>query len=279
MLDVGQGDCICIETDQGESMLIDGGSTDKKEVDVYQIVPFLKYQGISELKAVAVTHPDSDHMNGIQGMLEKYQENGIYIGTLLLPSVRQEGKNENYRRLEELAAENEIPIHYLSAGEGFHLGEAELVCLHPEEQSSYTDANEMSVVLYLQRKEFTALFTGDLEGEGERQLLERMSAAKYRTKEQESREKLPEIGSITLLKVAHHGSAGGTTLEFLNRVHPLAAIISSGRGNSYGHPHEETLERLRAVGAQIWGTQECGEISVSCRSGGVRVRPFLADGF
>lgn len=260
MLDVGQGDCICIETEQGESMLIDGGSTDKKEVDVYQIVPFLKYQGISELKAVAVTHPDSDHMNGIQGMLEKYQENGIYIGTLLLPSVRENGKNENYRRLEELAAENEIPIHYLSAGESFELGEAELVCLHPEEQSCYSDANEMSVVLYLQRKEFTALFTGDLEGEGERQLLERMSAA-----------------DITLLKVAHHGSAGATTAEFLERVRPLTAIISSGHGNSYGHPHEETLERLRKSGAQIFGTQENGEITIRYRGGKLLLQTFMAE--
>lgn len=276
MLDVGQGDCICI-TEGEESILIDGGSTDQKDVDVYRIVPFLKYQGISELKAVLVTHPDSDHMNGIQGMLERYQTNGIRIGMLLLPSVRQECKNEQYSRLEELAAENEIPVHYLSAGESFRLGKAELVCLHPEKLSSYTDANEMSVVLWMQYGEFTAMFTGDLEGEGESALLSYLQTGQ--TGSAECTLPYGEGKEVTLLKVAHHGSMGATSQAFLEQIQPRVALISSGRDNRYGHPHEETLERLQTVGAQLLGTQECGEISVSYRSGSVRVRSFLADGF
>lgn len=265
MVDVGQGDCILIKTPEREALLIDGGSTDRKDVDVYQIVPFLKYQGVSELKAVAVTHADSDHMNGICGMLENYQTNGIRIGMLLLPDISKESRNENYLLLETLAAQNGIPVGYLGAGKRFAIGETRLTCLHPAAGSYYADINAGSTVLYVQYRSFTALFTGDLEGEGERQLLDEIKT--------EEGGNLP----VTLLKVAHHGSGGSTSQEFLERTSPLLALISCGRGNSYGHPHAETMRRLEDAGTVCYTTMNCGAVSVSVsRRGRLRVKGYLA---
>ena len=265
MVDVGQGDCILIKTPEREALLIDGGSTDRKDVDVYQIVPFLKYQGVSELKAVAVTHADSDHMNGICGMLENYQTNGIRIGMLLLPDISKESRNENYLLLETLAAQNGIPVGYLGAGKRFAIGETRLTCLHPAAGSYYADVNAGSTVLYVQYRSFTALFTGDLEGEGERQLLEEIMT--------EEGGNLP----VMLLKVAHHGSGGSTSQEFLERTSPSLALISCGRGNSYGHPHAETMRRLEDAGTVSYTTMDCGAVTVSVsRRGRLRVKGYLA---
>lgn len=245
MVDVGQGDCIYVHTLDDRSFLIDGGSTDRKEVERYQILPFLKYQGTDRLEFVLVTHPDSDHMNGILEMLEDYETNGITIGTLLLPDIAEECQNENYLLLLQKAAEKGIPVHRISAGEKIRIGEVMLTCMHPQKKGSYNDTNAESVVLHLRYGQFTALFTGDLEGEGERQLLEELEKQK-----------------VSLLKVAHHGSSGATSQEFLDRIAPSVAIISCGQDNSYGHPHAETLQRLENAGAGIYVTKSCGAITV-----------------
>lgn len=174
MLDVGQGDCIYLSEDGGLRCLIDGGSSDKSDVAAYQILPFLKYQGTSRLDAVFVTHPDSDHENGIRAWLEQYGETGIVIGTLVLPDVGEDSKNEEYRQLEDLAAQNDIPVHYIHAGETAVWGEVKLTCIHPTENWSSQDTNACSIVLHLAYRDFSALFTGDLEGEGEQMVLQKL---------------------------------------------------------------------------------------------------------
>lgn len=258
MVDVGQGDCIYLSKDGGGRFLIDGGSSDLSSVETYQILPFLKYRGVDYLDALFVTHPDSDHENGVRAWLEAYEENDIRIGMLVLPDVDEESRNEDYRELEDLAARNTVPVHYIHTGETISIGKVMLTCLHPTQSWHSQDTNAYSTVLYLTYGEFTALFTGDLEGEGEQMTLEQLR----------SRGLTSEQGqSLTLLKVAHHGSKNSTSEAFLEALGPRIALISAGADNSYGHPHAETLSRLADCGAQTFVTYETGAVTV--RTGGI----------
>ena len=116
--------------------------------------------------------------------------------------------------------------------------------------------NEASTVLKLEDGVFRMLLTGDLEGNGEKQLTETLN------KEQGSH--------FLILKAGHHGSKNSSSAEFLKAVSPRATLISAGKNNRYGHPHAETLERLREAGSKVWSTQECGAITL--RSDGEKVR-------
>lgn len=266
MVDVGQGDCIYLSEDNGTRFLIDGGSSDKSDVAAYQILPFLKYKGVDYLNAVFVTHPDSDHENGIRAWLEGYEESGINLGMLILPDVDEESKNEDYRELEELAVRNGVPVHYIYAGEKINCGKVMLTCLHPVQDWHSDDTNAYSIVLYLTYGDFSALFTGDLEGEGERMVLDEIKRGRLTGNVREQ---------ITLLKVAHHGSRNSTYEEFLKAVKPRIALISAGEDNSYGHPHKETLERLKGSGAQTLITYEAGAITLRTDGKKVEMERFL----
>lgn len=261
VLDVGQGDCIYLADGRDRHYLIDGGSSDKKEVETYQILPFLKYKGVRYLDGVFVTHPDNDHINGIQGMLEAYQENGIGIGCLLLPDVDKGCQNEEYHTLEVLAREAGVPVRYIHAGQEIVCGEMVLTCLHPQEGFASKESNEYSTVLYLRFQTFTALLTGDLEGEGEKIVTENLRAR--------------GIQDVTVLKAAHHGSRNSTSEELLEILNPRMALISAGRDNSYGHPHAETLKRLAARGCLVYQTPVSGAVTVRVKGNKVRVEEFL----
>ena len=139
-------------------MLIDGGSSDKGNVSEYQIIPYLKYEGVSCLDAVIVTHPDSDHISGICTMLEEAaQGGGIAIKALYLPDVGEKGRNESYHNLENLAAEAGVAVRYISAGDRLQCGKVILTCLHPEKGWDTDDINAYSTVLHLSYGGFTAL--------------------------------------------------------------------------------------------------------------------------
>ena len=122
------------------------------------------------------------------------------------------GRNDEYHSLEKLAQDAGVPVGYLSVGETLRCGEVMLTCLHPEKDWKESEPNVYSTVLYLTYGNFTALFTGDLEGKGEGLVQERISAI------------LPRKG-ITLLKVAHHGSKNSTGVDFLQTVNPRIALI------------------------------------------------------
>lgn len=267
MLDIGQGDCIYLADGQGGHYLIDGGSSDRKEVENYQIAPFLKYRGVRRLQAVFVTHSDADHISGIKGLLKDYGETGIGIGCLFLPDLSEECKDENYLELVALAHTAGVPVRYIHAGNRLQSGKVMLTCMHPTEYYVNSDANAGSTVLYLTYENFSALFTGDLEGEGEELVTERLAAMKDASGSGTPR--------LTLLKTAHHGSKNSTKESFLALVSPRIALISAGRDNSYGHPHEETLERLQSHGCRIYQTPESGAVTVRVKNGSVRVEEFL----
>lgn len=266
VLDVGQGDCIYLSEGGKRSYLIDGGSSDQSDVDEYRIVPFLKYKGVSSLDAVFVTHPDSDHENGIRGMLEAYEENEIRIGALVLPDVADESRNESYLTLQRLSEEKGVPVCYVHEGQRIESGRLTFTCIHPEEGYACGDINAYSTVLGLTYGGFSALFTGDLEGEGEELVMERLA-------HMQTDRILPE--SFTLLKVAHHGSKNSTPEAFLKLTDPQIALISAGRDNSYGHPHKETMERLAGQGCRIYQTAVSGAVTIRVDAKRVRVEEWI----
>ncbi len=263
MVDVGQGDCIYLTEDSGVHILIDGGSSNQNNVADYQMMPYLKYEGVSHLDAVVVTHPDSDHISGIRTLLEEMGTSGISVGVLYLPDVGAGGRNESYHELEYLAKSADVPIRYIGAGDVLQCGEIMLTCLHPKKGWNTTDINAYSTVLYLTYGNFTALFTGDVEGAGEKMVLEVVEDK--------------SLHNITLLKVAHHGSKNSTEETFLRSVGPEIALISSGRNNRYGHPHKELIERLEDCGCLIYRTQESGAVTVRVRGGKVKVSEYVTN--
>lgn len=256
MLDVGQGDGLFLRTEEGTTCLIDGGSSDVKEVGRYRILPFLKEQGVGSLDYVMVSHTDGDHISGIEELLKQAKEvGGIKIGTLLLS--KQSLEEDPGLRLCNLAMEAGVDVRVMKAGVVLADKSTRLFCLHPTEGVAYTDKNAGSLVLRLSYGEFSMLLTGDLEETGEREILQREK----------------EI-ACDILKVGHHGSRFSTTEEWLKMVQPRLTLISCGENNSYGHPHKETLERLWETGSQTLVTTREGAITIYSDG-----KSFRAEGF
>lgn len=311
-LDVGQGDCIFLQTENGASYLTDGGSSSVSKVGKYRMIPFLKYQGASQIKAVFVSHADSDHYNGIAELLEQAELEGIRVENLVLTDIADECRSEGYEELVELAGQNGITVQLLHEGQQLQDGELLFQCLHPSKGYRAEDLNETSMVLLVTYREFSMLLTGDVQGAGEEHLtqelqdwkepgvtqmqdvirisgeeesMEEQSIEDERIEEQ-IEEKRPQnkMGAnhteteLTILKVAHHGSKNSTSEEFLKAANPKLAIISCGKANRYGHPHEETLERLEKVDVPWFCTKDYGAITVTVDDKSrVQVRGYIAD--
>ena len=311
-LDVGQGDCIFLQTENGDSYLTDGGSSSVSKVGKYRMIPFLKYQGASQIKAVFVSHADSDHYNGIAELLEQAELEGIRVENLVLTDIADECRSEGYEELVELAGQNGITVQLLHEGQQLQDGELLFQCLHPSKGYRAEDLNETSMVLLVTYREFSMLLTGDVQGAGEEHLtqelqdwkepgvtqmqdvirisgeeesMEEQSIEDERIEEQ-IEEKRPQnkMGAnhteteLTILKVAHHGSKNSTSEEFLKAANPKIAIISCGKGNRYGHPHEETLERLEKADVPWFCTKDYGAITVTVDDKSrVQVRGYIAD--
>lgn len=259
MIDVGQGDGILISSG-GKNILIDGGSTSKKNVGKYQIIPFLKYKGVGKLDGAIVTHEDEDHISGLLEIMDDMEKGGVCIKKLILPEISVKSRGENYNHLEERAKELGIPIFYINTGESFNMSDISFLCLNPGKDMVTEGANAYSTVLYMKYGDFTALFTGDMEKEGLDNVKENLRLSRK---------------DVTLLKVAHHGSMYTTDEEFLELTKPELALISCGEGNKYGHPHKETLERLKSIGAAIYRTDEEGCITVEVEDAHIKLRSFL----
>ena len=316
-LDVGQGDCIFLQTEDGASYLTDGGSSSVSKVGKYRMIPFLKYQGASQIKAVFVSHADSDHCNGIAELLEQAELEGIRVENLVLTDIADECRSEGYEELVELAGQNGITVQLLHEGQQLQDGELLFQCLHPSKGYRAEDLDETSMVLLVTYREFSMLLTGDVQGAGEEHLTQELQdwkepgvaqmqdviriSGEEESMEEESieeqsiederieeqiEEKRPQnkMGAnhteteLTILKVAHHGSKNSTSEEFLKAANPKIAIISCGKGNRYGHPHEETLERLEKADVPWFCTKDYGAITVTVDDKSrVQVRGYIAD--
>lgn len=287
-LDVGQGDSIVVETGQG-AYIFDCGSTSRKNIGEYVLKPYLKSRGICSLRGVFVSHPDEDHMNGVLELLENGEEWGITAEQLFLPAIRESERRETFEQLLAAAEDAGIPVSYIKCSDEIRDSQLRLLCLHPEENTTLADANAYSECFYVEifakkmkqeaiddRKandasggsaigKISILLTGDVEGEGERQLTQRLQ-------EQRGQREF----RVDILKVAHHGSGYSTGTEFLATANPATAIISCGRNNSYGHPHAETLQRLEDARVPWYGTMDYGALTVNVDSRGNRLRGYLS---
>lgn len=255
MLDVGQGDSIVIQNDNGRIYLYDCGSSDVSNVGKYRLLPFLKYKGYGKIQGIFLSHMDADHKNGIVELLQMAKEEKVEISYLFLP-VSVKDIVEDEKKLTEilcLAKENGTKVRYLSRGDIVEDGELKFRCLFPGEKEATgiksDERNNKSQVLLMEYYDFSMWLTGDVEEEGEKEILKDIR-------------RNGESMECDVLKVAHHGSSGSSSMEFLEAIKPQLSLISSGEGNAYGHPHKETLERLEMVGSKILFTKESGQVTL-----------------
>lgn len=253
MLDVGQGDGLCLETADCVVM-IDGGSTSRTELARYRLCPFLKYCGIDRVDYWYVTHPDTDHDSGLLELLSDDTQT-IRIGAVVLPDAC--GAAEDFSKLTDLCAARNVPVLWNSAGKKLTLGALSIECLHPAAGYRTDDVNSYSQVLAVNGFGFRGLFTGDATTESEEAILRNGFA-----------------GSYPFLKLGHHGSSTSSSEEFLDLVSPDFALISCGYQNRYGHPHEEVMQRLDAMGCAVCRTDLDGAVIITCRNGNIRVSRF-----
>ncbi|MGF0031762.1 DNA internalization-related competence protein ComEC/Rec2 [Bariatricus sp. SGI.154] len=254
MLDVGQGDGIFLKGPDGGTYLIDGGSSDVKNVGRYRIEPFLKSQGVSKIDYAFISHGDSDHMNGVEELISR-QEIGVRIGTLVLPV--QEVWDDNLKELAHKADSAGVKVAVIQPGQNLTEGEMNITCLQPGASKKIEPGNAASMVLAVRYGGYDMLLTGDVEEEGEENLTS-LLALGY------------QDCTWEVLKVAHHGSKNSSSEEFLDSVCPKYALISAGQDNRYGHPHQETLYRLKDAGSKIYSTQDQGAIVIIVRDGRMR---------
>ncbi len=229
-LDVGQGDAAVIQCG-GHAMLIDGG---KPEESSY-IYAWLKQHGLSSLDVMVATHVDADHIGGLSGAL-----NYATVGTAYCPVTT--GTTKTFESFVKYLAAQGKTITVPTAGTNFSLGAAQVQILGP--LRSAEDSNNSSIVLKVTYGATSFLFTGDAEREEEQDLLN--AGVNLQS---------------TVLKVGHHGSDTSTSYPFLRAVAPQYAVISVGAGNSYGHPTEAVLSRLRDAGVTTFRTDMQGEIT------------------
>lgn len=233
-IDVGQGDATLIKCGS-HAMLIDGGNNNKGTT----VQLYLKKQGVESLDYIIGTHPDADHIGGLDVIVYKYN-----CDTVIMPDYEKDTKT--YQELVDVIHDKNMKITYPVVGEQYALGEAKFTIIAPNSNSYGGNANDYSVAILLEYGKNRFLFTGDAEEASEAEMLTNgidISADVY--------------------KVAHHGSRSASTQEFLNAVHPKYAVISCGEGNSYGHPHAEVLNRLRSMGVEVFRTDEQGSIIAS----------------
>lgn len=234
-LDVGQGDATLIRTPNGRRVLVDGGHYPSRlNSHLGRLLPY----GDRRLDLVVATHPDADHVAGLPEILDRY-----HVGQMLTNGSTAAG-NSPYAALLATAALEEVPVIAAQPGQTIHLDEGvQLEVLHAG--SSASADNDASVALRLTYGAFSLLLTGDGELSAERAMV--ASGA--------------PLASL-VLKAGHHGARTSSNDFFLAAVRPQVVVISTGTGNTAGHPHPETLERAAAAGALVLRTDELGTIEV-----------------
>ena len=284
MLDVGQGDCVVIRNSNGNVYISDCGSSSISKVGQYRLLPFLKYKGYGRIKGIFISHMDGDHMNGILELLEKAPQEHLEIDYVFLTeSVLQVKEDrDSLSEIKSLASKNGTRVAYLSQGEMLQDDKLRFQCLYPSSKGNRLDyladcitekdnwdyylrkedRNNTSLVMLLEYQEFEMLFTGDVEKEGELEIVRYMQEVDF-------------DNEIEVLKVAHHGSSGSSCKEFLEVFGPKLSLISCGRNNSYGHPHGETLERLTDSESEALITTDYGAITLNVRKSKCKISTFI----
>src|SRR3989338_8140793 len=240
VLDIGQGDAIVLQTPEGHTILIDGGPGAGVLEELGDVLPFFD----RTLDLLVLTHPHEDHVAGLVPVLDRFEVKGVLLS---VPDY----ENKSYEAFLAQVAEEKIPVYFAEADRDFEFGSVTLDVLYPFEPVSgkLENVNNASVVIRVVSGEDEILLTGDAEQEVEAELLAAWNAGELELE-------------ADILKAGHHGSRTSSTLEFLEAVDAKLMIISSGTGNDYGHPHEETLEKAADLGIEVLRTDLEGTISI-----------------
>ncbi|MFS0554555.1 DNA internalization-related competence protein ComEC/Rec2 [Brevibacillus sp. 179-C9.3 HS] len=262
-LDVGQGDSIVVEIGDQKVYLMDAGGTmrfpaaepwmekrDPFEVGKDVVLPFLMARGIEKIDRVIMTHGDLDHIGGLKALVPHFSFGEVFVNGTAPSNLEGE--------IVQLFQQEGVPILTGLPGQSWSDGPSiEWKWLHPGE--STFSGNDASVVLQLTAFNKTVLFTGDIEKDGENQLVQN------------------GLTSVDVLKVAHHGSKTSSTQELLAITAPKVAVISAGVKNRYGHPSQEVLHRLEKSGSVVYRTDAQGAITLVITPAGLFWQTQLLD--
>ena len=230
-IDVGQGDSelVCCN---GEYMLIDAGEPDASDA----VLEYLDRHGIDKLDYLVCTHSHSDHCGGLDAVVESLE-----VGTVFTSPYA--GDSPSYEIFTDAVYDAGLELTVPVLGESYRLGEASFSFIGPLED--YDNLNDDSLVMRLEYGDTSFLFTGDMTSKAEKDLIN--DGADLR---------------CDVLKVGHHGSSGSSCYQFLYEAQPGIGVISCEKGNSYGHPHEETLSRLNDADVTVYRTDLEGSIVI-----------------
>lgn len=226
--DVGQADSILI-VNNGQSMLIDAGNNDDGDL----VVNNLNKIGIKKLDYLVGTHPHEDHIGGLDDVI-----NNIKVNKLMMPKTTTTTKT--YEDVIDAVSKKKLKIKVPKVGETFNVGNAKCEVMSIEDNKD--NLNACSIVIRLEYNGTSYLFTGDAE---------------------KSNEEARSWPQTDVLKAGHHGSSTSSSQKFLNQINPSLIIISCGKNNDYGHPHKETINRYNKLKAQVFRTDENGDILVT----------------
>ena len=241
-LDADQADCAVVTT-RGHTYLVDAGDTYTPAADYLNATCL-------HLDGVILSHPHQDHAGGLEDVLESFTPDAIYVPEGWFEA---EGVSEAVTRGIDRARDLGVPIRELAAGDAVALSQAARLDVYaPARGERYDEINDMSMMALISCGEHSALFTGDLSAEAEPEV----------------------IPGAEILKVPHHGSAKAASDRLLASCAPEIAVISVGE-NNFGHPAEETLEKLDACGAKVLTTRELGAITLTLRGDAWRINSYL----
>ncbi|NTW96629.1 MAG: MBL fold metallo-hydrolase [Erysipelotrichaceae bacterium] len=234
-IDVGQGDSILIQTPNGKTILLDAGPS------TYQgrVSDYLDQEGISKIDVLIASHPHADHIGGMSYIINNYE-----IGSIYMPKAVSTTKT--YETLLETIKSNGLTINTAKAGITINIDKSIEIKIIAPTSSSYSDLNQYSAVIKITYNKVSYLFMGDAGWTSEDEILSSGVNIK-----------------ADVLKVGHHGSATSSTQEFLDEVLPTYAVICVGEDNTYGHPTEQTLDRLDFTGADVYRTDQDGTVVIS----------------
>jgi len=262
VLDIGQGDCIFVQSPRGNAYLVDVGvNSGKRNVANDKIIPFLQENGIWRLKGIIVTHPDLDHFSGANVLMQEFPVENLYVQECSRITEKPE-----WTQVLQTASKRNIPIQDLRRGmlfrETTHQGlnksnSWEMRILHPDPYHC-GETNSESITIRVSGIGGSMLLTGDLTKEGEKEIL------------------ATDIPLQTdILKLGHHGSKTSSSREFLEAVAPKFAIASNGRHNKFHHPHPQVVERLDSLKIPLWNTSQKGTVQVEFDENGYRIKSAL----
>lgn len=232
-IDVGQGDCSLYSCN-GVNILVDGGEREYAT----DVLNYLDMAGIDKIDCYILSHPHSDHIGCAADIIEEVEVDKIfttYFSEFNMPTT------SCYERLLDVVSEKSIQMIDVISGDSFTFGEVEIDILAPIYESD--DYNDMSIVFTATYEDITVLYTGDTTSTVEKQMLEKGMDV-----------------DADIIKIAHHGSTTSSTAEFIDAVSPSVAVISCGKNNSYGHPHDEIIDLLQSRNIPVNRTDTDGSV-------------------